>query len=93
MIKPEQPENFTDRFLSHSINYFNGIRYSEEIPLGEFASSFLGNKTYPGITRCPAKTLWSGTSVNWPGRSFLCYIRQMPDKLSDFFAWGEVRDQ
>jgi hypothetical protein len=26
-----------------------------------------------------------------PGRFLLYYIRQEPDKLSDFFAWREVR--
>jgi hypothetical protein len=30
-------------------------------------------------------------TVNWPGRFLLCYIRQVPDKLSDFFAWRVVR--
>jgi hypothetical protein len=42
-------------------------------------TGFLGNKTYPEITRFPATILWPGTSP-------LCCI-------SDSFAWREVRDQ
>jgi hypothetical protein len=51
------------------------------------------NKTSPGITHFPAKTLLPSKSACWTVRSLLYNIRQMPDKLSDSLAWREVRVQ
>ncbi|MCA1759708.1 MAG: hypothetical protein LC658_08045 [Bacteroidales bacterium] len=80
--------NENEAFVSEFICFSRSLSNEQNLTLDKLLSC------HNSMARCTRLTARLNDLVQaGTGRFPLYYIRQMPDKLSDYFAWGEVRPQ